>query len=119
MSLLVKANREGAEIVRVTPESAGWKYVGFAAYRLAPDEEVAPRTSATDEICIVLLSGTVSVKTEGQTWRELSGRTSVFEPRRVRIQPAPGIRRYRDDQHSRSKVGARSGDRAGHFGDDH
>ena len=33
-SLLVKARREGREIVRVTPQSAGWKYVGFAAYRL-------------------------------------------------------------------------------------
>jgi 5-deoxy-glucuronate isomerase len=81
MSLLVKANREGAEIVRVTPQSAGWNYVGFAAYRLAPDEEIAPKANATDEICIVILSGTVSVKTEGQTWRELSGRSSVFEQR--------------------------------------
>ena len=34
MNLLVKANREGPEIVRVTPQSAGWNYVGFAAYRL-------------------------------------------------------------------------------------
>ena len=42
MSLLVKANREGAEIVRVTPQSAGWNYVGFAAYRLAPDEALVP-----------------------------------------------------------------------------
>ena len=81
MSLLVKARRDGAEIVRVTPQSAGWKYVGFAAYRLARDEEIAPKASATDEMCIVVLSGTVSVKSEGQTWREIGGRSSVFEQR--------------------------------------
>ena len=34
MSLLIKASRDGSEIVKVTPQSAGWKYVGFAAYRL-------------------------------------------------------------------------------------
>ena len=35
MSLLVKGRRDGRDIVRVTPQSAGWSYVGFAAYRLA------------------------------------------------------------------------------------
>lgn len=29
MSLLVKAQREGSTIARVTPESAGWRHVGF------------------------------------------------------------------------------------------
>ncbi len=36
MSLLVKAQREGQTIVRVTPQTAAWRYVGFAAYRLEP-----------------------------------------------------------------------------------
>ncbi|MEK6293481.1 MAG: 5-deoxy-glucuronate isomerase, partial [Paraburkholderia tropica] len=40
MSLLVKAAREGQTIARVTPASAGWRYVGFAAYRLGKDELV-------------------------------------------------------------------------------
>jgi 5-deoxy-glucuronate isomerase len=40
MSLLVKARRSGKEIVKVTPQSAGWKYVGFAAYRLAAGETI-------------------------------------------------------------------------------
>ena len=81
MSLLVKANRGGAEIVRVTPQSAGWSYVGFAAYRLAPEEKITPRVNALDELCVVILSGTVSVSTESQTWREIGGRSSVFEQR--------------------------------------
>src|SRR5881227_3649640 len=81
MSLLVKAKRQGTEIVRVTPQSAGWNYVGFAAYRLAPEEEIALETHASEEICIVILSGTMSIQAEGQTWREISGRSSVFESR--------------------------------------
>src|SRR5664279_722558 len=81
MSLLIKAKLHGAEIVRVTPQSAGWSYVGFAAYRLAPEEEITPRVNALDELCIVVLSGTVSVRTDGQTWREIGGRSSVFEQR--------------------------------------
>ena len=34
MNLLVKGRRSGMEIAMVTPQSARWKYVGFAAYRL-------------------------------------------------------------------------------------
>ena len=37
-SLLVKASRHGRDIARVTPESAGWSYVGFEALRLAKGE---------------------------------------------------------------------------------
>ena len=40
-SLLVKAARTGRTIARVTPESAGWRYVGFEALWLAPGESYA------------------------------------------------------------------------------
>ena len=33
-SLLVKASRQGRDIAKVIPESAGWRYVGFEAIRL-------------------------------------------------------------------------------------
>ena len=33
--LLIKAAPQGREIVTVTPESAGWDYVGFQAIRLS------------------------------------------------------------------------------------
>jgi len=46
MSLLVKAKRDGAEIVRVTPQSAGWDYVGVAAYLLASELEIVLETYA-------------------------------------------------------------------------
>jgi len=78
MTLLVKANRSGHDIVSVTPQTAGWKYVGFAAHRLAAGDSLALATG-TNEICIVVLSGIVSVATEDQAWREIGRRTSVFD----------------------------------------
>ena len=38
LDLLVKAARTGRTIARVTPQSAGWRYVGFEALWLAPGE---------------------------------------------------------------------------------
>ena len=81
MNLLVKAAPSGAKIVEVTPQSAGWRYVGFAAYRMRADEELVLPARPNDELCIVVLSGTVTVRTNDQTWREIGSRSSVFEDR--------------------------------------
>ena len=78
MSLLVKARRESRDIVNVTPASADWKYVGFSAHRLAPGERLA-LDLAGREICVVVLSGRVTVAAGGQTWRDIGDRTSVFD----------------------------------------
>ncbi|MFO1413738.1 MAG: 5-deoxy-glucuronate isomerase [Burkholderiales bacterium] len=77
MSLLVKARREGRDIVEVTPESAGWKYVGFSAHRLAPGERL-DLPAGGNELCIVVLTGMVSVAAQGKTWRDIGRRASVF-----------------------------------------
>jgi 5-deoxy-glucuronate isomerase len=78
--LLVKGQAKGQEIATVTPERAGWRYVGFAAKRLARGERIAFDTGSK-ELCIVVLTGVVTVSTPGETWREIGGRRSVFEPR--------------------------------------
>lgn len=78
-SLLVKA-RPGSAIVEVTPASAGWRHVGFAAHRLAPGEYVTLETDSR-ELCIVVLTGTVTVRAGGQTWHDIGERQSVFEDR--------------------------------------
>ncbi|MGH8798781.1 MAG: 5-deoxy-glucuronate isomerase [Casimicrobiaceae bacterium] len=80
MSLLVKGRKAGRDIVRVTPQSAGWTYVGFAAHRLAANETLAVALPDA-EACIVVLSGRVSVETGGATWRDVGGRASVFDDR--------------------------------------
>ncbi len=79
-SLLVKAKREGSLIVDVTPDSAGWRYVGFSALRL-PAGSFIDRVQPGSEMCIVVLAGTVSVRAGGETWRDLGERRSVFEDR--------------------------------------
>ena len=80
MNLLVKGRRNGKEIVTVTPRSAGWQYVGFAAYRLAEGESFAQEADQFER-CIVVLSGTVSVRSAATTWNEIGGRQSVFDDR--------------------------------------
>ena len=77
MNLLVKSKREGNEIVNVTPRSAGWKYVGFAAYRLAPGESVEIE-EAGKELCIVVLGGKVTVAQGRDAWSEIGARADVF-----------------------------------------
>jgi 5-deoxy-glucuronate isomerase len=76
--LLVKAAREGTTIACVTPESAGWKHVGFEALRLAPAEAHAGSTGAR-ELCIVVVAGKVDVESGDLAWRGLGTRESPFE----------------------------------------
>ena len=77
--LLVKAAREGREIAEVTPQSAGWQYVGFRALRLADGEEVAVDT-ADRELCVVVVTGRADVTVDSITYPGLGTRDSAFEP---------------------------------------
>lgn len=74
--LLVKA-KPGKEIASVTPASAGWGYVGFLAYRLAPGESVAFE-DADREACLVVLSGQAHVHAGELDCGVLGNRASVF-----------------------------------------
>jgi len=100
MSLLVKASRDGRTIVRVTPETAMWKHVGFAAYRLASGDVVQVHEERR-EVCIVVLSGTVTIEAGEHKWEKLGSRDQVFEdaaPHSVYLPPglAATIRSDRD-----------------------
>jgi 5-deoxy-glucuronate isomerase len=58
----------------VTPESAGWPYVGF--------EVVGPPHSGHTgerEVCLVVVEGTCSVRSDHGDWRDLGGRRGPFE----------------------------------------
>ena len=78
MSLLVKGRRDAREIVRVTPESAGWRFVGFTAYRLRAGESV-DLNLPDREVCIVVLAGRADIEAGGQTWRAVGNRSTVFD----------------------------------------
>ncbi len=77
MKLIVKGRREGRDIVAVTPLSAGWKFVGFAAHRLQPGEHLEVQMPGR-EVCIVVLAGKVTVTAGEKTWRGIGERASVF-----------------------------------------
>jgi len=79
MSLLVKARPEGRVVVDITPESAGWRHVGFRAVRLAAGDAEELRTEGR-ELCITVLSGQVDVAIDGRSYSGLGSRGSVFEP---------------------------------------
>src|SRR5208282_2390121 len=78
MNLLIKPKKDSQQIVSVTPQSAGWRYVSFSAHRLTPGETLSFSDKA-NELCVVVLSGIVSAQTEGFDWKEIGGRMSVFE----------------------------------------
>src|SRR5256885_5420437 len=64
--LLVRSHVADAEgcVLRVTPESAGWRYVGFEAYRLCDGMRLA-RSSPDRETCIVIMAGRVDASAGG------------------------------------------------------
>ena len=78
MNLLIKPRKDSQQIVSVTPASAGWRYVSFSAYRLAPGGTVTV-SDDSNELCAVVLSGIVSAQTEDHDWSEIGQRLSVFE----------------------------------------
>lgn len=77
--LLVRpqADAAGGRIIHITPESAGWTYVGFDVYRLATDEAAAQRTDGR-EACLVFLSGQGVVEAGGTNLGTVGGRASPF-----------------------------------------
>ena len=114
MSLLVKAEREGQTIARVTPESACWRYVGFAAYRLGASE-VVHVFEPSREVCIVVLAGAVDIETPDAKWASLGSRDSVFEdaaPYAVYLPPGvrAAVRACRD-----AEIGVASAPAKGEF----
>ena len=76
--LLAKAAKSGREIVDVTPQRAGWTHVGFRAVRLAAGETEHVETGER-ELCLVVLTGTVTVEVDGTAYRDLGERDSVFD----------------------------------------
>jgi 5-deoxy-glucuronate isomerase len=69
---------EEGNILSVTPESAGWEYVGFDVYTLESKQTLSKQTGDR-ETCIVLITGKANVKTNNAEFNEIGERMSVFE----------------------------------------
>jgi 5-deoxy-glucuronate isomerase len=62
----------------VTPESAGWTYVGFKLHRLDAGESAGAETGDR-EVCLVLVTGKARISVDGKDFGELGERMSPFE----------------------------------------
>ncbi|MBB4642832.1 5-deoxy-glucuronate isomerase [Rhizorhapis suberifaciens] len=80
MTLLVRSHAPAADgaVLKITPESAGWTYVGFQVLKLTSGQ-VFEGGEKGREACIVILSGTVSVSAGGRAFTGLGSRKNVFD----------------------------------------
>ncbi|SCM66559.1 5-deoxy-glucuronate isomerase [Donghicola eburneus] len=76
--LLKKPFGDHGKVHQITPESAGWRYVGFSLYRLREGESVSEVTGDR-EIILVMVEGKATISAAGKDWGELGERMSVFE----------------------------------------
>jgi len=74
-SLLIKPDLSAAapQVHRITPQSAGWRYVGFDVFDLLPQQNLE-RAVADREQCLVLLSGRTSAPSASGTLRSRASR---------------------------------------------
>lgn len=66
------------KVHEITPQSAGWRYVGFSLYRLRAGESTAEATGDR-EVILVMIEGRAALKAAGQDWGVLGERMNVFE----------------------------------------
>jgi 5-deoxy-glucuronate isomerase len=76
-NLLVHPNSEQGEYIRVTPESAGWEHLSFAARRMKQGDVWEGQT-ARSEYGLVILGGICTVESSGGTWEHIGRRRDVF-----------------------------------------
>ena len=69
---------EQGHVHHITPENAGWTYVGFDLHKLPNAGDVARGGGDDREVCIVLISGRANVNIDGQDFL-VGGRMSPFE----------------------------------------
>ena len=77
-NLLVKPKGNAGRVHEITPETAGWTYVGFALDRLAIGESSSGETG-DKEVCLVLVTGKAKVSVDGEDFGELGERMTPFE----------------------------------------
>lgn len=116
MTLLVKAMPTGEAIVKVTPETAHWKHVGFEARRLKAGTTVEIALPEHREGCLVVLTGTVDVAVAGQDWNGIGERESVFDERSPHAVYAPPSSVYRVTAQSDTELALASAPATGKFG---
>lgn len=76
--LLRKPFGTHGKVHEITPQTAGWRYVGFDLYRLRAGESAADVTGDREAI-LVMVEGKATFLAADQEWGELGQRMNVFE----------------------------------------
>ncbi len=76
-NLRIKPSGTHGRIHHVTPEGAGWTYVGFDVHLLRSGETLSEKT-CDREVCLVLVAGRAKVETGGRSFDEIGERLSPF-----------------------------------------
>ena len=76
--LLVKNKVGNGRVVHVTPENAGWTYVGFDLHRLRPGDRLSEKTLGR-EVCLVIVTGKAEVAAGGRDFGLIGERMSPFD----------------------------------------
>ncbi len=76
--LLRRPSATHGKVHDITPEAAGWGYVGFGLYRLKEGETAAEATGGREAI-LVMVEGKARIAAAGQDFGELGERMDVFE----------------------------------------
>ena len=78
--LLVRPTDPDADgrVIHITPESAGWRHVGFDLHHLAAGQSLSQETGSR-EVCLVLVSGAADINTGQGQFENLGGRASPFD----------------------------------------
>ncbi|WAP66755.1 5-deoxy-glucuronate isomerase [Jiella pelagia] len=76
--LLKKSFGTHGKVHEITPQSAGWRYVGFSLHRLRAGETVGESTGDR-EVILVMVEGKAKLAGAGRDWGVLGERMSVFE----------------------------------------
>jgi 5-deoxy-glucuronate isomerase len=77
-NLLVKPNLHGGPVHKVTPQGAGWTYVGFEVHDLAPGETLKAETGEV-EICLVVISGKAKASAADKDFGTIGERAGPFD----------------------------------------
>ena len=73
-----KAPDVNGRVLEITPQSAGWKYVGFAVYKLGRGASITRREEGR-ETCIVILSGKANFKSGATSYDNIGERENLFD----------------------------------------
>ena len=76
-SLHILPHGEAGEYIRVTPETAGWEHLGFAARQIKRGEEWEEETGEF-EYGLVILGGVCSIRSSRGDWPVVGRREDVF-----------------------------------------